>query len=187
MAKKYYRWKNPNCKGINPEWIEMSGKEYYQFINRPENETRRFEVLGNRICKEADILVFEVTEERYEEYSKEHRHERYLDESSKEYSSVSLQDNFSKNEDLKYEEVVSDESIDVENEAISAVNQKALIEKIDNLKSPEYETAKLLLHSYSNEVSEREICRQNEIPHTTFLSRKEKIFEKFKKSFDQNG
>lgn len=62
MSKKYFIWKDHSCNGVNPEWIELSGSEFYQFINKPENKTRRFEVLDNRICDDADVLTFEVTE-----------------------------------------------------------------------------------------------------------------------------
>ena len=31
-ADRYFMWKDPHCKGINPEWIEMSKDEYIAFL-----------------------------------------------------------------------------------------------------------------------------------------------------------
>ncbi len=187
MSKKYFIWKDRNCNGVNPEWVELSGSEFYQFIKNPENKTRRFEVFNNRICDDADILAFEVTEERYREFCKVKRHERYLDENSQGYFSVSMQENFLEDEELTFDEIIADKDVDVEEVAIKKANQKALLQKIQALDGIELETINLILLSYQRGISERELCRQKGIPHTTFLSRKQKIFEKIKKSFDQNG
>lgn len=42
MTNRYFVWKDTNCKGINPEWIEISGREFYELVAKPENVHRRF-------------------------------------------------------------------------------------------------------------------------------------------------
>ena len=32
MARRYFRKKDPAAQESNPEWIEMSGQEFYRFI-----------------------------------------------------------------------------------------------------------------------------------------------------------
>ena len=81
-ADRYFLWKDPHCKGINPEWIEMSKDEYIAFINvedkhqRKLNRRRRFEITeddwdGNRTS------AFEVTLQRYREWDAEKHREAY--------------------------------------------------------------------------------------------------------------
>ena len=38
MIKKYFIWKNPECNGINPEYVEVSGKKYYEIIKADERK-----------------------------------------------------------------------------------------------------------------------------------------------------
>lgn len=46
MSKKFFVWKNAAGDGADKEWIEMTGREFYQFIKRPENRHRCFMKLG---------------------------------------------------------------------------------------------------------------------------------------------
>ena len=36
MARRYFRKKDPAAQESNPEWIEMSGQEFYRFILPPQ-------------------------------------------------------------------------------------------------------------------------------------------------------
>ena len=42
MANMFFVWKDPNCNGVNPEWIQMTGTEFHEFITKPENSKRTF-------------------------------------------------------------------------------------------------------------------------------------------------
>ncbi len=187
MSKKYFIWKDRNCNGVNPEWIELSGSEFYQFINNPENTTRRFEVLDNRICNDADVLTFEVTEKRYREFSKAHRHERYLDDCSQGYFCVSMQESISDDEDLTLDELIADESVDVEETAIDIVTRKQVQEIVETLNGQIKFVADLLLLAYETGKSEREICREFSVPQTSFRNYKKKIFKIIEKKLAQNA
>ena len=35
MARRYFRKKDPAAQESTPEWIEMSGQEFYRFITSP--------------------------------------------------------------------------------------------------------------------------------------------------------
>lgn len=56
MANKYFIWKDRNCNGHNPEWVEMKGKEFFDFLNSADGKGRRFILLGNNVCAEADVI-----------------------------------------------------------------------------------------------------------------------------------
>ena len=42
MYKRYFRMKDPRCKPNEIEWIEMTGNEFYRFVNSPEGRGRHF-------------------------------------------------------------------------------------------------------------------------------------------------
>ncbi len=42
MASMYFVWKDPNCNGVNPEWIHMTRKQFNLFVNEPRNAKRKF-------------------------------------------------------------------------------------------------------------------------------------------------
>lgn len=76
MAKRYFVWKNPACNGEDVEWVELTGKEFFRLVNQRKNKRRRFIVMGNDICPEADMIYIEATEEQYADWRVEmHRHE----------------------------------------------------------------------------------------------------------------
>ena len=51
MKKRFFAWKDANCDGKNPKWIEMSGKEFYAFKQLPGNYDRKFVALSDAIEK----------------------------------------------------------------------------------------------------------------------------------------
>lgn len=40
MSNKYFIWKDEKCKGINPEWLEISGREFYSLLK--ESPKKRY-------------------------------------------------------------------------------------------------------------------------------------------------
>ena len=42
MYKRYFIKKDPNCRKKDIEWIELSGREFYRFVNDPANKDRHF-------------------------------------------------------------------------------------------------------------------------------------------------
>ena len=35
MANSFWRWKDASCNGENIEWVEMTSKEFKEFLNMP--------------------------------------------------------------------------------------------------------------------------------------------------------
>ena len=64
MKKQYFVWKDPNCNGINPEWLEMTPREFYLFRKEPQNRTRLFVTLDDGGWDEAGLLMMAASKER---------------------------------------------------------------------------------------------------------------------------
>lgn len=185
MAKKYYRWKDENCNGLNPEWVEMTGTEFYAFTKNPENQTRYFMVLDNRICEDADIITMECTYEKYKEWKTQKNREEYLDRYAIGRNSVSL---FSEIEDteLTYEEIIADETVDIEEALFWVIKQNLLKAFFKDLRKKEKDLLRLLYFE-NKDLNELEICKKYGIPQKTLNNRKLSIRKKLKNFLAKNG
>lgn len=82
MCKRYFRKKDPNCPLEKVEWIEMTGTEFYNFINAPENKNRYF--------IDMDDVVLEGTKDEAREQRAVKDRSDYLQEQESGWSIVSL-------------------------------------------------------------------------------------------------
>ncbi len=76
--KRYFVWKDANCNGINPEWLEIGGKEFYELVNKPENAKRKFIPWYDEDGEIKDTFLYEATEEAYRDWDKQRKHEARL-------------------------------------------------------------------------------------------------------------
>lgn len=66
MANQYFIWKDANCNGKDPVWIELSGEEFLKFIEQPENSHRKFvKEYFDEERKYLGFYKFEVNEENF--------------------------------------------------------------------------------------------------------------------------
>ena len=65
MAKKFLVWKDKNCNGVNPEWLFLTGDEFYEFIQKEENKGRHF-IKMPPMDKGDDEITIEATKEEYD-------------------------------------------------------------------------------------------------------------------------
>ena len=56
MSSQFYVWKDRNCNGIDPEWVQLTGREYFRFIKDPVNKGRCFVMLGNGGDSDAGVI-----------------------------------------------------------------------------------------------------------------------------------
>lgn len=186
MAKKYLVWKDRNCNGINPEWIEMTGEEFYAFISKDENKKRRFIVLNNRICEDADVIIMEANEEEFLQFQKEYDHAKYLHRFEKQVSFVSLSEPLREGEELYYEDIIADETVNVEDDCIRL--QRIQLLKTFFMQLTDEEKALLhLLYVENHGVKECIVARKIGVPKQSLNIKKIKIRKKLKKFLGQNG
>lgn len=199
MANRYYIWKDPNCNGINPKWIELSGENFYKFINNPKNSHRRFIKEYIDVDNvELGYYKYEVNEENYREWrtlqKRKERSEDVLiannkkhklldkDDTDKEYMNVipyvvSFDVPLTDDEDTTYHDIVPDYDM-----RYIETEKKMLLEKIYRIaRTLSIEEQRILDNLYFNNpknLSDNEIARQMNIPTTTFNRKKLLILKK---------
>lgn len=187
MAKKYYRWKDENCNGINPEWVEMTGAEFFSFKRNPENKHRKF-IESIDEYGEEDTVILEVTKEKYDEWNREMQRHKYSEKIRKQYVKgfLSLDMDVDGEEEMTLHEAVADEHINVEMSAMSALETEKLRSAIKLLSKEEKDLLNMLYFSNFDMTSERSIAKKCSIPQKTFNNRKKAVLKKLKKYMAQN-
>lgn len=186
MAKKYLVWKDRNCNGINPEWIEMTGEEFYAFISKAENKKRRFIVLNNRICEDADVIIMEANEEEYRKNKRKRNHEEYLDRYESQILFVSLSAPVYGDDSLCYEDILADDAESAEEKIVHQDRTHLLREFFSQLTDEEKSLLKLL-YVQNVGVSEHSIARNNGLNRRQLNRSKQKIRKKLQIFLSQNG
>lgn len=109
---RYFIWKDANCNGIDPEWMEISGEEFAKL--KKDNPQRRFIPCYNDDDPEdVECFLYETTKESFRDWNREHmkyvRHNVIL---YKKYKVVSLDDLVDENDEegLTWAEIIPDTS-----------------------------------------------------------------------------
>lgn len=183
MERQYFRKKDPN-ETENIEWIQMSGKEFYQFIKSPEGRKRYFVAWKD--------LVLEVSQQEYADWRREKDHSGYLWEQEKLRTIVSLNGK----EIEEYGDgldVISDLAADVE----VRVSRKKKIQALrDALLQLDTDSYRLIYALYLSDCrqTERQLAQELGISQSAVHKRKKKILKnlkflviKFEKSSQQES
>lgn len=170
MFTRYFRKKDPLSKAQSIEWIEMSGKEYYQFITDPANKDRRFVDMGD--------VVLEATETETREYISEKNHNYYLQSQEDGWITLSFYSIVDQN-GCSGEEVVVDEARDVEAEAITLMEHKALREALFHLDTA---SQRMIYDLYfaADRKTERDLANECGLSQVTIHKQKKKILDHLK-------
>lgn len=148
MSKKFYAWKNRGCQGINPEWIELTGKQFAEICNAnkalPDEEKRWFYKLP-ALEKEDDSIILECTKERYLEsqanVSFMHREREKEDFFFDNYALESFDFVYTDDSGEEYtlHDIVEDSRVNVEDTAIKNYFTNSLYEAISFLNQEDKE------------------------------------------------
>lgn len=202
MANQFFIWKDQNCNGVNPEWLEITGDEFYKLTNNKNNENRYFVRDYFNLDKiELGHFTFEVTKEDFKKWDaarkRKERSSDVLDANSKkaklslrddidelQYSNipsvVSFETPISEEEDLTFHDVVADENNDFDELA-----KKLFLEEIYKISrqfpAMERELVDWLYFNNSDEKTESEFGRKYNLTHQAVNYQKKKIIEKLKK------
>lgn len=183
MIKKYFIWKNPDCEGINPEYIEVSGKKFYE-INKSNSRKRYFKQIDEGVEFGMEVYVMETTYSDYLEWDRERKKRQRKNKEQEEYQPkfVCLND-FVADSELTYEEVIADENANVEEEVMRILECQKLRQVVNSLNSEEQELLNLILFCFEHGISERKFCEEKGYNREEFRYKREKIFKKIKKFF----
>jgi len=131
MKTTYLVWKDPSCNGINPDWQELSGKEFLALVRSDEGRRRHFIRLDSIEPNGADgAIVMEATQVVYADWKREKNRNDYLNRVNGEYTIVSYY--ALEGDDGSYgEELLADEDTNTENECLSLLDEQALNAALD--------------------------------------------------------
>ena len=87
--------------------------------------------------------------------------------------------------EFTYSEIIPDISINIEDDVLSHVEYTMLQKIIASLSDEEKQIFKIIKQAMEKKISERQICREMGIEREQFRYKREKVFEKIKKSFPQ--
>ena len=185
MATKYLVWKDPACQGKNIEWVELTGKEFYQLTTQPENKGRRFIKLDDSVCEDADVIIIEATLEQYQNWLPERDSHKYLMETKSGTQTLSLDQPVNGRSDILLADVIPDDC-SMEEVILKRLLIAHLSKLMRFLSISERELVDVLfLHNPEN-LSERKIARRQDIPQKTLNNRKKELLKKIKKILAQN-
>ena len=178
----YLVWKDPNCNGIKPDWIQLSQKAFHALVKSPKGKGRFFERLASTEANGSDgRFVIETTERRFKEYLKEKRHVQYLRDSNPGYTVFSYHGVEFEDEDVYGEDILRDESCDVEAECLDKLERAEVMTAVATLSEEEQEMVKFFWLS-DGQGTERDYSALTGIPQKTVNDRKRRILEKLRKS-----
>lgn len=133
MKTIFLVWRNPATFSVTRDWLQMTGKEFASFAESGKAKGRYFIRLEDD-NNESETIVIEATKEQYVDWRiKQHRKE-YLGKwkAILEYEVVSYDALIG--EDGAYgEELIQDDSVDVEREAFRNLSIEALRKGINGL------------------------------------------------------
>ena len=129
MYKRYFIKKDPNCRKKDIEWIELSGREFYRFVNDPANKDRHF--------VDMDDVVLESTSAQAREHRSKVNHSNYLKEQEEEWSIVSIYA-FEDDDGMSGEDIIADITQDVEEAVVLRLRKCALREALRMLSAEDY-------------------------------------------------
>lgn len=170
MATKYFRKKDSRAEGSSICWIEMTGQEFYAFINSTEAKGRHF------ICMDDDIVI-EANEQQFREWSSEKNHSDYLRRCEAGIETVSLYSDIM-TECGSGEELLRD-PVDLEEKTMMKFRCQALQAALAELDS---EDDYLLQRLYfaENKASERDLAAELGVSQPAVHKRKNKILKNLK-------
>ena len=144
MSKKFYAWKNRDCNGINPEWIELTGREFVELCkankNLPDEEKRWFYKLPG-FEEGDDYLVLECTHQKYLKSQVEKEKRAYKVEIWDMYQVLSFDFVYTDDSGEEYtlHDIIEDSRVNVEEQATDDLYINALYEAINKLNQDEKE------------------------------------------------
>ena len=177
LAKRFYRKKDPNCETSKTELIEMSGSEFYQFIRTPESKGRFF--------IDMDDVVLETTESEARKYKAEKSRRYYIQMKKGDLSILSIY-TIEEEDGCNGEEVIKDDTEDVEAKAILNTEIKSLQKALAQLDMESYRLIYALYLAKKRE-SLRQLSQETGIPVMTLQDRKKKILATLKQKLNNKN
>lgn len=170
MARQYFRKAEPYDQNPSSDWIRMTGREFYLFINSTESEGRYF--------IKWDDLVIEASKAQYTDWLRNEEHSGYLREYENGWNTISLYSDLSL-EGRTGEELVPDLGAKVELKAMANIRKHALLAALHQLDNQSFHLI-YSLYLTTDKKTESELASEIGISQQAVHRRKEKILHKLK-------
>ena len=173
MTRRYFRKKDPETQQAKPEWIEMSGQEFYRFITSP----------AGRGCFFIDMedVVIEAPKEAYEEWRRERSRKNYRQNQASKIGVKVLSLNSDEiSEKGSGEDVIPDETVYVEEDAILSSEIHDLHAALSQLDPTSYQ----IIYSYylaEEHKTESQIAEELGVSQSAVHKQKKKKLKNLKK------
>ena len=183
MTTTYLVWKDQACNGVNTDWKELTGREFYDLVNSLQNKMRRFIKLESTDLDGADgAIVMETTKAAYTTWKREKNHTDYLRNVARGTSMVSY--HALENEDGTYGEgLLPDIRYDLEAEFMCFHETELLQEALARLDGDERRMVEYL-HLSDNPGTVRGYEEMTGIPKSTVSRRQKAVLAKLRKFFE---
>ncbi len=178
----YLVWVNPPRDGVNPDWKEITGKEFFALTRSPEAAVRYFIKLESTDEDGDDgRIVMESTKAEYREWRKEKDHSDYIRKNGDEkgYQTFSYHDYTTSDGDFYGEEILWDYACDVEKECLNVFAQEAVWAAVARLNEKDQRMIRYLYLS-DKPGTERGYSALTGIPYMTVHDRKTRILKRLK-------
>lgn len=182
MANKYLVWKDSACNGQNVEWLEMNGRDFFRFLSSAESSGRHFIMLDNNICREADVIFVEATEDQYKAWNTDYCHYCYVNRALPKAGLLSLDISLDDKELSSLHEFIADVNVDVEQAVVKTMLLNMLPYAISTLNGIRKE-AIMLKYCKFPDKSDREISEILGIEEKAFVKRKDRAINDLRSFF----
>ena len=175
MKKTYYAWEEGSG------WIQMTGKEFCEFIRLPENKHRKFIPADDDPTSENACIWYEVTIEAYRKWDKNRQKKKRRSQKKSEQPLVVSFDDIvcedPRGHVLTWGEIIHDQMESDENEKLFNTLKTA----IDSLSTDEKQLVCKLF--FESKQSETQIAEQLGISQQVLNYRKKKILKNLRNFF----
>jgi hypothetical protein len=180
MKTTYLIWKNPQCKGVCPDWMPLTGAEFLALVRSPKGKGRNFIKLASTDNDGADgTIVIEVTASQYREWKNEKNRADYVKKLNNATAVTSYHSMKSDDGECFGEEILASPDSDAEAESINALTlEKALT----SLSDEEIHLVNFLYMTGSGQTL-RAYQELTGIPKSTVDRRHKAILKKIKNFF----
>ena len=180
MSSTYLVWKDPDCKGINPQWVTLNRKEFLEFLKTPESNNRYFIKLNSTNDDGSDgRIVIESTDEQYKSWLVEKRHSQYLRDTNPGYTVTSYHAHESDDEDFCAEDFLRDSESEFVSECIEII-EKELIRRYVLLLTEEEQNLINYLYGTNEQGTIRGYAKVSGLKRSTIHRMKTTTLEKLR-------
>jgi len=181
MKTRYLIWKNFSCNGVNPDWQELSGKDFFALVRSVDGKGRFFVKLPSTEVDGNDgAIVMETTKEYYAEWKREKNHADYIRSFSKDRTTVSYHAMTSDDGECFGEELLADYDSDAE---IQFFKAHRLEMALSTLTAEEQEIVHHI-HISEKRGTIRSYGSQTGLSKSTVSRKRQAIYKKLKTFFE---